>query len=93
MAYVSPELRRTLEPVVDRVIDALRELELDFPESSTEGNLNYIFSRVLAGVYHGGGYKGINDAIGVLECAKLEFYRRVGADVNTVDRQINGDVY
>lgn len=93
MAYVSPELRRTLEPVVDRVIDALRELELDFPESSTEGNLNYIFSRVLADVYHGGGYKGINDAIGVLECAKLEFYRRVGADVNTVDRQINGDVY
>lgn len=93
MPYVNPDLRGTLDPVVDRVVGALRELELDFPESCTEGNLNYIISRVLAEVYTNGGYKAINDAVGVLECIKLEFYRRAAAPYEDKKAAQNGDVY
>lgn len=73
MLQIDPELQTTLDPAVDRVVNALRELELDYPESSTEGNLNYIISRVLTEVYTNGGYAAINDAVGVLECVKHRF--------------------
>jgi hypothetical protein len=93
MPYINNDLRSTLDPVVDHIINALRELELDFPESSTEGNLNYIISRVLNGVYTNGGYKAINDAIGVLECIKQEYYRRVASEYENKKIAENGDVY
>ena len=93
MPYVKPELRSTLDPAVDRVVNALRELELDYPESCTEGNLNYVISSILNTVYTNGGYKAINDAVGVLECVKQEFYRRVASPYEDVKSQLNGDVY
>ena len=75
MIDVNPEFTTTLDAAVDRVVNALREIELDYPESSTEGNLNDIISRVLDTVYMGSGYRAVNDAVGVLECVKQEFYR------------------
>jgi hypothetical protein len=38
-------------------------------------------------------YKNINQAIGALECAKLELYRRVAAPYEDKKALINGDVY
>ena len=93
MPYISQDLRPTLDPVVDRAVNALRELELDYPECSTEGNLNYLISRILSHVYTNGGYKAINDAVGVLECVKLEFYRRVAEPYENDKAELNGDVY
>ena len=93
MPYVKPELRSTLDPAVDRVVNALRELELDYPESCTEGNLNYVISSILNTVYTNGGYKAINDAVGVLECVKQEFYRRMASPELDSERVDFGDVY
>ena len=38
-------------------------------------------------------YEWINEVIGVLECAKLELYRRVAAPYEDDKRLQNGDVY
>jgi len=38
-------------------------------------------------------YESINAAIGVLECAKLELYRRIAAPYEDKKIALNGDVY
>src|SRR5947209_6031576 len=38
-------------------------------------------------------YESINAAIGVLECAKLELYRRIAAPYEDKKCKLNGDVY
>lgn len=93
MPYVKQHYREALDPVVDATVQVLRNLELDFPEGNFEGNVNYLISKILSKVYTSGGYRGINDAVGVLECIKLEFYRRAAAGYE--DKKIieNGDVY
>jgi len=59
------------------------------------GELNYQITTLLKRYMeiNGEGYQSINDIVGALEGAKLEFYRRVAAPYE--DRKIkeNGDVY
>jgi len=63
----------------------------------TAGELNYLVTRLVDGYLarKGVSYGNLNEAIGVLECAKLELYRRIVARYE--DRKIadpeNGDVY
>lgn len=59
------------------------------------GELNYAFT-VLAIDYFqrtGAKYGSINDILGALEGAKLEFYRRVAAPYEDTKIAANGDVY
>lgn len=60
------------------------------------GELNFIITKlVLDFIENQGGlnYGNVNTAVGALECAKLELYRRLAAPYE--DRKIatNGDVY
>jgi hypothetical protein len=67
---------------------------LDSPAFASVGVLNYLITRALV-IYLGPnpGYASINEAIGVLECAKLELYRRVAAPYEDRKCAENGDVY
>lgn len=59
------------------------------------GELNFLLTR-LALLYieqHGLNYQTINDIVGALEGAKLEFYRRVAAPYEDKKIVENGDVY
>ena len=59
------------------------------------GELNYLFT-VLAQEYwetRGKNYQAINDIVGALEGAKLEFYRRVATPYENTKIKENGDVY
>lgn len=38
-------------------------------------------------------YQAINDVLGALEGAKLEYYRRIGVPYENMKLSINGDVY
>jgi hypothetical protein len=61
----------------------------------TCGELNYVIS-VLCNTYHkeqGGRYQQVNDIVGALEGAKLEYYRRVASPYEDEKIEINGDVY
>lgn len=62
----------------------------------TEGELNYaITCMIQTWMLDTGGvsYAKLNAAIGVLECAKLELYRRVAAPYEDTKCNENGDVY
>lgn len=64
-----------------------------FPQSA--GELNYSITMLLKEYlrWHSVCYRTFNEIIGVLECAKLEMYRRMVAPYEDEKRQENGDVY
>jgi hypothetical protein len=65
-------------------------------EPETPGELNYIISSLVDQylVAKGGlRYANINEVIGVLECSKLELYRRVAAQYEDKKKGESGDVY
>jgi hypothetical protein len=61
---------------------------------STPGELNYVITK-LCDAYAGRplSYRDVNEVIGVLECAKQEFYRMVASPYENRKRQENGNVY
>ena len=59
------------------------------------GELNYIISRLIKNLMDKNpvNYNFCNTIIGVLECAKQEFYNRVVTPYESVKIHENGDVY
>lgn len=59
------------------------------------GELNYAITMLVNSYFKrmGGRYQQINDIIGALEGAKMEFYRRVVAPYEDQKILENGDVY
>ena len=57
--------------------------------------LNYTLSSLLSRLSKGESvnYRNINRMIGVLECVKLELYRRLASPYEDEKMQSNGDVY
>ena len=94
MPYIVSSKRDALDLIINDLHNALVMLEIDDPDSnSMEGNLNYTITKLLTLIYTSPRYAEINDAIGVLECCKLEYYRRVAADYENLKAFQNGDVY
>lgn len=67
----------------------------NFANLSSPGKLNYVISSYLDEYLQKNGlnYSNLNAAIGVLECAKLELYRRIVVPYEDKKLQENGDVY
>jgi hypothetical protein len=81
MPYVTAEARKRLD-------------QGGKPE--TAGELNYAITRLIDDylIKKGGiRYAHLNEAIGALECAKLELYRRVAAPYEDQKITETGDVY
>lgn len=66
-----------------------QDTKLDHP-----GNLNYLITKLMAQYVKENGlnYRTINDVVGVLTCAKDEFYRRVVVPYEDSKIEENGDV-
>lgn len=93
MPYIKQEKRDQLDGAVEQLRLAIVNLELDDPDANnTEGNLNYVITSLLKKVYSSTNYAEINDAIGVLECCKLEYYRTVAVPYENQKAFENGDV-
>lgn len=93
MPYIKAGIRDRLEDAIQSI---LCEVTLDKDiEGQKDGVLNYIISTLVKELYgrDGWSYKKINDAIGTIECAKLEFYRRVAVPYENEKISLNGDVY
>ena len=60
----------------------------------TEGDLNYVITRLCHEFIKkiGKKYATLNTVIGVLECAKQEFYRRIVSPYENLKIKENGDV-
>lgn len=78
-------------------IDEKSRNRLDAGSSpETAGELNYVITRVIDNYLADKGelrYANINEVMGVLECAKQEFYRRVAAPYEDKKKLESGDVY
>ena len=77
-------------------IDQKRRLELRNNDTvETPGELNYMISKICQEylMSHNLKYQTINDIVGALEGAKLEFYRRMAAPYENDKIEQNGDVY
>jgi hypothetical protein len=85
MPYIPPHKREALDPTEPG----------NLPSARTAGELNFQVTRLVDRFVkqQGGDYSAINEAIGALECAKLELYRRVAAPYENTKMQENGDVY
>lgn len=70
-------------------------LALQSRDARTVGELNFNITCLLDAFISQNGltYTAINNAIGALECAKLELYRRVAVPYEEKKRSENGEVY
>jgi hypothetical protein len=59
------------------------------------GELNFLITKMLNEfiAQNGLSYSTLNELVGMLECAKLELYRRVAAPYEDQKKFDNGDVY
>jgi hypothetical protein len=87
MPYIKPERRTKYTKVLEELTSMLKAL----PPEEVDGELNYVVTRILKEVYPLR-YYHINKAVGVLECIKQEFYRRVAAPYEDVKIKESGDV-
>ena len=88
MPYIKKELRDCLDSKIKDLVSAIKETGKD----NRAGVLNYTISVLLKQLYDLR-YAEINEAVGVLECAKHEYYRRVAAPYEDKKIRENGDVY
>lgn len=90
MPYIEPELRILIDKEIEILgneIGAYGELR-----EKKDGVLNYVITCLVRKLYKTS-YTELNAAIGVLECAKLELYRRRLALYEDEAKERNGDVY
>ena len=87
MPYIKSENRVKYENVLAELTGILKSLPMD----EVDGELNYVVTKMLKEVYPLR-YFSINRAVGVLECIKFEFYRRVAAPHEDTKIKENGDV-
>lgn len=71
------------------------ELDNELVSVKSSGELNYKITMLVKNYIDNKGqcYDTLNEVIGVLECAKLELYRRKIANYENEKIKENGDVY
>ncbi len=84
MPYIKKENRDTIDAVIKSLVDVV----------TTPGDVNYAITKLLHEILvrEGLNYAGLNAAVGVLECVKLEFYRMVVAPYENKKRMENGPI-
>jgi hypothetical protein len=90
MPYIKEEERKSL--VVQYEGTNCMDLGVMFPDNP--GELNYVITMLIKNYFNNKPcYQSINDVVGALEGAKLEFYRRVAVPYEDSKIKENGDVY
>jgi hypothetical protein len=88
MPYIKKDARKKYSKVVSQLNSAI-------DDRTTIGDLNYIITNAVQFYIKNKGlsYSACNDAVGALECAKLELYRRVIGPMEEEKVEQNGEVY
>jgi hypothetical protein len=84
MPYIEQEDRNKFDELLMILSDVI----------TSPGELNYVITMLSASFaeQEGGNYAALNATVGVLESAKLEFYRRRVAPYEDEKMRLNGDV-
>lgn len=88
MPYISRDDRENLDPVVEAAISVLDKKTFE----NSLGDLNYLFSRIIARHMRKVSYGKIAMVTGVLENIKQEFYRREASPYEDMKIKANGDI-
>ena len=91
MPYIKTSTRENLDTDINKLVQKI----IDQGEDGVCGNLNYVITRIIAAslaLDTDPRYSKINGAIGVLECAKQELYRRIASPYEDTKIYQNGDV-
>jgi hypothetical protein len=84
MPYIKQDRREEVSLLIGPLAD----------RADTPGELNFQLTEIVKRYWDGRkNYQAINDIVGALEGAKLEFYRRVAAPYEDSKIAENGDVY
>ncbi|HEC64458.1 MAG TPA: hypothetical protein ENI23_04110 [bacterium] len=86
MPYIRQDYRKWYDDEVEHLLIMLHQ-------NKQPGELNYVITRLCIGFLSGKHYTDFNEVIGVLECAKLEFYRRLVTVMEDASKNLNGEVY
>lgn len=89
MPYINKELRNEYDDCIDALITSVK---LSTEPEKRSGICNYLITRLLVGAIAPANYNAYNSAIGVLECCKLELYRRAVAPYEDEAIKKNGDL-
>lgn len=83
-----PYIKQKDRPILQDVIDTLDIFNMGV------GDINFLVSSLLKKYIeiHGENYENYNSLVGVLECIKLELYRRKISPYEDVKMRDNGDV-
>jgi hypothetical protein len=87
LPYIKVKNRIKYEKVLEELVKILKVL----PPEEIDGEFNYVVTKMLKEIYPLR-YFHINKAIGVLECIKLEYYRRIAAPYEDSKIKESGDV-
>ena len=75
MHELPAEYRDIVDPAVDAVIDALREISCDYPEEDESRILVYALTRLMNLTYSAQTVGDITTVLGILEMTKQECYQ------------------
>jgi hypothetical protein len=93
MPYIKKQDRKKFESAIKEIVEQLNISGITgfYPA----GELNYIISKIVKDTLDRQGvrYKTINSVIGVLDCCKMELYRRLASPYEDEKIKENGDVY
>jgi len=94
MPYIHHHGKDDIEPLLIELLKYLKKENnmSPFYGSSISGTLNYVITRIIL-VTGPQSYSDYNALVGVLECCKLEFYRRAVVAYEDEKIKENGDVY
>ena len=98
--YINPDDREQYQEGINKVVEALLNHEFCQTMVCFPGHLNYIITTLITRAYQKAlernecamHYTDYNEIVGMLECCKLEFYRRKIADYEDDACYRNGDV-
>ena len=88
MPYIKQDQRKLVDAKIKDLASAIKEVG----KQDRAGVLNYTVSCLIRELYELR-YSEVNEAVGVLECIKQEYYRRLAAPYEDLKIKENGDVY
>jgi len=93
MPYIKKEFREQLEESVQNLYDEAIAIILDDQYQDIGGLFNYIFTKIIHKFLSDHlSYYDLNMMVGVLECVKLELYRKIVSPYEDIRSKENGPV-
>ena len=89
MPYIKQENRENIDEEIKVLVRKLMD-----EGKYDKGTLNYIITTLMHYyiALNGLKYSNVNDVVGILECAKLEFYRKIAGPYEDIKIDENGDL-